>query len=55
MDGSTLLLTIVIAALGYACGSVPVGVLESQADLVEWARKAVAVARTRPLKTKGKH
>jgi DNA transformation protein and related proteins len=35
--------------------AVPVGVLESQADLVEWARKAVTVARTRPLKTKGRH
>ena len=31
MDGSTLLLAIVVAALGYACGSVPVGVLVARA------------------------
>jgi len=35
--------------------AVPVVLLESQADLVECARQAVAVARTRRLKTKGKH
>ena len=31
MDGSTLLLAILVAAFGYACGSVPVGVLVARA------------------------
>ena len=31
MDGSTLLLAIVVVTLGYACGSVPVGVLVARA------------------------
>src|SRR4029453_3276191 len=31
MDGPTLLLAILVAAFGYACGSVPVGVLVARA------------------------